>query len=92
MAKVTAKDVSLGAQELIKQFMDFADEGKPDPVVITIDGIDSDNLLTEKGEDISWELDFLEKFGYFEQAKHPPQNRVLNHLCKQQEIGHNLLL
>ena len=56
-------------QELIKQFMDFADEGKSDPVVITIDGIDSDNLLTEKGEDISWELDFLEKFGYLPDAK-----------------------
>ena len=56
-------------QGLIEEFMEFSAEGKEDPVVITIDGIDSDNLLTEKGGDISWELDFLEKFGYLPDAK-----------------------
>ena len=54
---------------LIKEFMDFAAEGKEDPVVITIGGIDSDDLLTETGGSISGALDFLEKFGYLPDFK-----------------------
>ena len=56
-------------QGLIEEFMDFAAEEKADPVVITIDGIDSDNLLTETGNDISAELDFLKTFGYLPDYK-----------------------
>ena len=54
---------------LIEEFMDFAAEGKEDPVVITIAGIDSDDLLTETGGSISGALDFLEKFGYLPDFK-----------------------
>ncbi len=56
-------------QGLFDEFMDFAAEGKEDPVVITIDGIDSDNLLTETGGDISSALGFLHKFGYLPDYK-----------------------
>ena len=37
--------------------------------VITIGGIDSDDLLTETGGDISGALDFVKKFGYLPDFK-----------------------
>ena len=56
-------------QGLINEFMDFSAEDKADPVVITIDGIDSDNLLTETGDDITMVLDFVKKFGFLPDFK-----------------------
>jgi hypothetical protein len=56
-------------QGLIEEFMEFSAEGKEDPVVITIDGIDSDNLLSDTGKDISWALNFLKEFGHLPDYK-----------------------
>ena len=46
----------------IIRLREFSAEENKDPVVITIEGIDSDNLLLENGGDAAIFLDFLNKF------------------------------
>ena len=51
-------------QKDLARFLDFCEEEKADPVIITIEGIDSDYLLSEDGGNATWFFDFLNHFGY----------------------------
>ena len=51
-------------QDDIARILEFSQEDKSDPIVITIDGIDTNNLLSENGGDPSWFFDFYNRFGY----------------------------
>ena len=50
-------------QNEIARILAFAAEDKREPVVITIDGVDSDNLLAENGGDAVLFFDLRDKFG-----------------------------
>ena len=51
-------------QDDIARILEFSQEDKSDPIVITLDGIDSNNLLSENGGDPSSFFDFYNRFGY----------------------------